>query len=101
MKRESKNNNTYPASNWYEKPYLIFLSSILVVILFQILPMSPGYELALAYVPAFFVCLGLALTIIYWTIKKIFRRKLLIVYYLFILSNVVFSLYITIDMYID
>ncbi|PCJ84769.1 MAG: hypothetical protein COA57_08745 [Flavobacteriales bacterium] len=101
MKIENNNSNTNLVSNWYEKPYLIFFSSVFVVILFETLSMSPGHELALAYVPAFFLCLGLVLTLLYWALKKLFKRKLLVVYYLFLLSNLAFSLYLTIGMYLD
>ena len=101
MRIDTSRDDAYLNSNWHEKSYLIFLSSVFVVILFEILPMSPGHELALAYVPLFFLCLSLILTLLYWFLKKIFKRKLLIIYYLFFSANLLFDVYMTVGMFLD
>lgn len=89
----------YPKNlNFKEQPYHIFLTGIVIVILFLVLPMSPGYELALAYVPMFFLGLGLILAFIYWSLTKLLKRRLLLVYYLFLLGNLIWGGFLAIDM---
>mgnify|MGYP006185658053 CR=1 FL=1 len=81
-----------------QKPYHIALTGIVIIILFGILPMSPGHELALAYVPAFFLGLGVILSILYWIIIKLLKRKLVWLYLLFLLGNLIWGSLMAIEM---
>jgi hypothetical protein len=75
-----------------KQPYFIAFTGIFIVILFYLLPMNPGYELALAYIPLFFLILGFILTLIYWLLIKLNRNTLKFIFYLFFLGNLTWGI---------
>lgn len=60
---------------------IILLCSFLELPLLLILPVDPGAELALAYVPIFFILTGAISALIYWLLTIILKRKLSILFY--------------------
>ena len=94
-------NNILKIFNWIEKPYTIFLSSVIIVIIFSNLPMNPGYELALAFIPMFILGFGLILTIIYWVSILIYKKKLPYLFYFLLISNSLLGIIITIQIFIN
>ncbi len=75
-----------------KQPYFIAFTGIVVVILFYLLPMNPGYELALAYIPLFFLILGFILTLIYWLLIKLNGNTPKFIFYLFFLGNLTWGI---------
>ena len=70
--------------NIKRNPLIIASTGVFSYILFQLLPMNPGYELALAYIPLAFVVVAIVLAIIYWILTlKIKNQQTL--KYLFII----------------
>ena len=61
----------YQNLKFKEHPYYISLTGVIIALAFNILPMSPGYEPALAFVPIFFLILGLVLSLLYWFLLHI------------------------------
>lgn len=82
-----------------EKPAMIFVTSIFVVVLFSNLPMSPGYELALAFIPIFILALGLLISLLYWLLIILTKKKYTYVFYFMLISNLLIGLIITYSIY--
>ena len=81
-----------------EQPYQIALTGFLIAILFHFLPMDPGYELALAYVPIFFIVVGLILAGTYWILTILTKRRLRILFYVFFIGNLMCGIILTFNM---
>lgn len=79
-------------------PIFISLSGILVGIIFWLLPMDPGYELALFYVPLFFFLLGIGLSIVFWVIKRFYSKGLKLMFNLFFWGNLIVGTIVALDM---
>ena len=88
----------YQNLKFKEHPYYISLTGVIIALAFNILPMSPGYELALAYVPIFFLILGLVLTLLYWLLIKLTKNPHKFLFYLFLVGNLTWGLITAFEM---
>ena len=82
-------------------PIYIAMTGLLIFGLFLILPMNPGYELALAFVPMFFISIGLILALIYWLLSKYIKKDLGILFFIFFFGNLTWGTLLAIDMAYD
>jgi hypothetical protein len=81
-----------------KNPYYIALTGLFTLLLFIVLPIDSGYELALTYVPFFFLLLGIVLAAIYWALAQLMKKQLKLLYYFFIIVNILWGTLIAIDM---
>ena len=79
-------------------PVFISLSGILVAIIFLLLPMDPGYELALFYVPLFFFLMGIVMSIVFWLYKRFFSKGVRLTFNLFFWGNFIIGTFVALDM---
>ena len=82
-------------------PIYIAVTGFFIFGLFLILPINPGYELALAFVPMFFISIGLILALIYWLLKKYFKNDLRVLFFIFFFGNLISGTLLAIDMAYD